>query len=303
MKTKLLNTKGLAKAVLVAAVAVTTSSEALNIRHNRSTLVYENFGRFSRFDGSCVISRRNNANIGIAGATCFDNQFVILARHTLRNAENYMNNTGDLTQIRPRGAESALTQHQSNNRRVRIEQITYFDDDFSSFANAIDIAIAGSPFTIQPIRRAVLHNRSDELGRICSAASGANNRSDGDGNSRRNENENTSNSRDPRSVRWGGQNRVDEIIGNSRLIRTDFDSSRNSDPNTLGASSPHNREFGIAGGDSGSPIYIARGTVPNSISGILSGGLGGNRYGARTSYVRVSYYRFWAFDTLNSSPL
>ena len=111
MKTKLLNTKGLAKAVLVAAVAVTTSSEALTIRHDRGVLTYENFGRFSRFDGSCVISRRNNPNIGIAGSTCFDDQFVILARHTLRGAENYMNNTGDLTQIRPRGAESGLTQH------------------------------------------------------------------------------------------------------------------------------------------------------------------------------------------------
>lgn len=290
---------------VLAGVVALPSASALTIRHDRSTRLYEDFGRFSRFDGSCVISRRNNPDIGIASSTCFDDNWVILARHTLRNVENYTRNNNDLAQIRPRNWQSGLARHQSNDRRVRVDQITYFDDDFSSFTSAIDIAVAASRFNIQPIRRAVLHSRWDEQGRVCDAASGANNRTDGNGNSRKTENRNTTRSPDPNNVRWGGQNRVDRLSARvnagARILEYDFDGSRGSDPNRYGSATPMNRENATAGGDSGSPIYVANGSTPNSIAGVLSGGVGGGRYGASAVYPRVRFYRTWVFDTLRDS--
>jgi len=119
----------LKKLVLGGLLGVMTSSSAsaLTIRVDKPTRNYENYGKWSRFDGSCTIFRGNNNNHGIASCVCFDSRWVVLARHTLRNVENYKNNTGDRVRIRARGWESALSAY-TPNRNVRIEQITYYDD-------------------------------------------------------------------------------------------------------------------------------------------------------------------------------
>lgn len=300
----------LKKLVLGGLLGVMTSSSAsaLTIRVDKPTRNYENYGKWSRFDGSCTIFRGNNNNHGIASCVCFDSRWVVLARHTLRNVENYKNNTGDRVRIRARGWESALSAY-TPNRNVRIEQITYYDDDFTSFTNTIDIGVAGSPFTIQPIRMAVLSSAWDEPGRVGSSASGANNRSDGNGVSRKTENSNTSNSRDPNSVRWAGKNIIDTrtgfgVISNTiaSILKYDFDSPSNTSSNRSGSATAQALENGTAGGDSGSPVYIEKNGIPNLIAGVLSGGTGSG-YGAEATYPRIRGYRNWILDVLADSSL
>lgn len=221
--------------------------------------------------------------------------------------ENYTTSTGDLARIRARGWESALSAY-TPNRNVRIDQITYYDDDFTSFSNAIDIGVAASRYTVNPIRMAVLNANWDENTRVGSNASGANNRSDGNGNSRKSENTSTSNSRDPNSVRWGGRNVIDTkgsvgAIGGSiaTVLRYDFDSPSNTNSNATGSSTPNSLENGTAGGDSGSPVYIDKNGIPNQISGVLSGG-NGTTYGSQPIYPRIRAYRNWILDVVADSP-
>ena len=304
MKTKTKTTSHgrlIKSALAVAIVASATSSQALTIRHDSGVLRYENWGKDSRFDGSCIISQGRNKDAGIASATCIHRKFVVLARHTLRNAENHMTRTGDFTEIRPRNAESGLVRHQRNRRAVRVDRIIYHDSDFSRFRQTRDIAIAGSRSLIQPLRQAALHTRWDESGKVCQSASGANNRNDGLDRSRKADNRRDSRSRNPDTVRWAGTNRIDRLQGDrSQVLNYDFDSSRRNDPNRLGSTTPFNNENGTAGGDSGSPVYIVNGRTTNSVAGVLSGG-SGRTYGMIASYVRVRFYRNWIVDQIRRS--
>ena len=78
-----------------------------------------------------------------------------------------------------------------------------------------------------------------------------------------------------------------------------MDHPTNGNISTLGGTSANALEFGTAGGDSGSPLYIDKNGTIGMVAGVLSGGIGGSTYGSRTVYVRTRPYRNWILDTIN----
>lgn len=281
--------------------AFVPSAQALVIRHDTETKAYENYGKWARFTASCTIVRANNQNHGISGSTAIDRSWSVGARHTLRHVETWMANGDGGAVIRG----SKWNAYNGGGRVRWIREITHYDDDFTRFSSTIDIALAENWSENSAFKIALLGPAWDEVGRIGSGASAANNRSDGNGNSRKGENESTSDSSTPREVRWAGRNTIDRKYGNSfngspsnSLLGTDLDHPTNASFSSAGGTSANTLEFGTAGGDSGSPLYYDKNGTIGYIGGVLSGGIG-NGYGSQTVYVRIRPYRNWILDTMN----
>ncbi len=112
-------------------------ASALVIRHDTPTLSYENYAKDSRFNASTAITRGDDYEYGISGATAIDSRWGVDARHTLKHVQDYMNlpNTANL-----RGSKWSGWNYQGLSN-VKVNQVIHFDDDFTRFANAIDIAV------------------------------------------------------------------------------------------------------------------------------------------------------------------
>lgn len=183
----------------------------------------------------------------------------------------------------------------------------FFDDDFTRFANAIDIAVVQTNYRCTALRIAPLFGGWDEVGKVGSGASAANNRTDGNGNDRKPEAEATSNSGRWQQVRWAGKNDINQVntqaLGSpsNALLKIDFDHPTNTAKSNMGGKTAIDLEYGQMNGDSGSPIYADRGSAIGQIAGVLSGGTG-NLYGTTVVYVRIRPYKNWITDTILANP-
>lgn len=279
------------------------SSMGLVIRHDTPTLSYENHGKLSKFNASVSIVRGDNKEYGIAGGTAIDSRWLVHARHTYKSVFDYM--ASGKTAVARGSLWSKWNNTGTSTRSV--QTVIFFDDDFSRFANAIDIGLAKLGGFSSTLRIAPLYSSWDEVGRVGMGASAANNRLDGNGVSRKPENESTSNSGRPYEVRWAGNNDVDKVetqsLGspNNALLKMDFDHPTNTGKSIMGGNKAIDLEHGTMNGDSGSPVYIDRNGVDGLVAGVLSGG-SGNDYGSSLIYVRINPYRTWITDTIIDNP-
>lgn len=280
-----------------------SQASGLVIRHDTPTLDYENYGKESKFNASTGISRANDYEYGIAGATAIDSRWGVHARHTLRNVETWMD-AGNGANLRGTKWNGWNYQGLPN---VGVKEVIHFDDDFTRFANAIDIAVVQTNAASSVLRIAPLYNSWDEVGRVGSGVSAANNRQDGNGNSRKTEAQNTSNSGRWYEVRWGGKNDINQVNTQSlgspsnALLKCDLDHPTTTSFSIMGGNTAIDLEYGTMNGDSGSPIYIDKNGLNGQVSGVLSGG-SGNTYGSSLVYVRIRPYKTWITDTILANP-
>ncbi|MGD9417440.1 MAG: putative Ig domain-containing protein [Verrucomicrobiota bacterium JB025] len=276
---------------------------ALVIRHDTATIDYENYGKDSKFNASTGIARANDYEYGIAGATAIDSRWGVHARHTLRHVETWME---DGNGANLRGTKWSGWNYQGLGN-VAVSQVIHFDDDFTRFANAIDIAVVQTTAKSSTLRIAPLFTGWDEVGRVGSGASAANNREDGNGDSRKTEAQNTSNSGRWYEVRWAGKNDINQVNTQSlgspsnALLKCDFDHPTNTAKSIMGGNTAIDLEYGTMNGDSGSPIYIDKNGLDGQVAGVLSGG-SGSVYGSSLIYVRIRPYLTWITDTILANP-
>ncbi|YCM42831.1 hypothetical protein V2O64_16100 [Verrucomicrobiaceae bacterium 227] len=280
------------------------ATHALVIRHDTPTLDYENYGKDSRFEASTGISRADDAEYGIAGATAIDSRWGVHARHTLKHVQDYMDQPGKNANLR------GTKWNGYNNQGLaatRVNQVIHFDDDFTRFASAIDIAVVQTVGKSSTLKIAPLNMGWDEVGRVGSGASAANNRQDGNGDSRKTEAQNTSNSGRWYEVRWAGKNDINQVNTQSlgspanALLKVDLDHPTNASKSTMGGTTAIDLEYGSMNGDSGSPIYLDKNGLNGQVAGVLSGGTG-NVYGTTVVYVRIRPYINWIKDTIIANP-
>jgi hypothetical protein len=289
--------------LLCALLAMPSTAMALVIRHNTPTLNYENHGKLAKFNASVAVTRSDNKEHGIAGGTAIDSRWLVHARHTYRSVSDYMA-TGK-TAVARGTLWSKWNNTGTSNRQVH--SVHFFDDDFSRFANAIDIAMVRLNGSSSALRIAPLFSGWGEVGNVGMGASSANNRLDGNGTSRKPENEATSASGRPYEVRWVGSNNVDKVetqsLGspNNALLKMDFDHPTNASKSIMGTATALDLEYGSMNGDSGSPVYIDNNGVDGQVAGVLSGG-SGNDYGSSLVYVRIAPYRTWINQTIINNP-
>ena len=289
--------------LVLISVGLCCASEALVIRHDTPTLSYENYGRESQFKASTAISRAEEYEYGIAGATAIDSRWGVHARHTLRHVETWMD-AGNGARLR--GTKWNGVNHQGL-PNVNVLGVIHFDDDFTRFANAIDIALVRTNAASSTLRIAPLFSGWDEVGRVGSGASAANNRTDGSGVSRKTEAQQTTNSGRWYEVRWAGKNEINQTTGqalgspNNALLRIDLDHPTDTSKSAMGGNTAIDLEYGSMNGDSGSPIYVTKNGLEGQVAGVLSGGTG-NVYGATTVYVRTRPYQTWISDTIQANP-
>lgn len=280
------------------------SVTALVIRHDVATIDYENYGKNSKFNSSTGISRGDDVEYGIAGATAIDSRWGVHARHTLRNVQNYMDQAGKTAVLRGTKWNGWNNQGLFNRQ---VSQVIYFDDDFTRFAAAIDIAVVQTVAASSTLKIAQLNTGWDEVGRVGSGVSAANNRTDGNGNSRKTEAQNTSNSGRWYEVRWGGKNDINQVntqaLGspNNAVLKVDMDHPTTTSYSTMGGNTAIDLEYGTANGDSGSPIYIDKNGIDGQVAGVVSGGTGSG-YGSTVYYCRVRPYYTWITDTILANP-
>ena len=290
-------------ACLLSSLLGNGTAQALVIRHDTATLDYENYGKWERFNASTAISRGDDYEYGIAGATAIDSRWGVHARHTLKDVDDYMDQ-GKTANLRGTKWNGWNYQGLAN---VQVNQVIYFDDDFTRFGNAIDIAVVQTKAASSTLRIAPLSAAWDEVGRVGSGVSAANNREDGNGNSRKTEAENTSNSGRWYEVRWAGKNDIDQVNGqaygspNNALLKCDFDHPTDTSKSVMGGNTAIDLEYGGMNGDSGSPIYIDKNGVNGQVAGVFSGG-SGSEYGSTLIYVRIRPYRTWITDTILANP-
>ncbi|MEP4076385.1 putative Ig domain-containing protein [Haloferula sp.] len=291
------------RSVLFLLFLLTGLADALVIRHDTPTLSYENYGKEGQFNASTGIARANDYEYGIAGATAIDSRWGVHARHTLRNVETWMDG-GNGANLRGTKWNGWNYQGLSN---VGVKEVIHFDDDFTRFASAIDIALVTTNAKSSTLRIAPLYGGWDEVGRVGSGVSAANNRQDGSGNSRKNEAEITSNSGRWYEVRWGGKNDINQVNTQSlgspgnALLKLDLDHPTDTSKSIMGGNTAIDLEYGTMNGDSGSPIYITKNGLEGQVAGVLSGG-SGNVYGSSLVYVRIRPYRTWITDTILANP-
>lgn len=289
--------------VLLTSLLSVGPARALVIRHDTATLQYENYGKWERFNASTGISRGDDYEYGIAGATAIDSRWGVHARHTLKHVVDYMDQ-GKTANLRGTKWKGWNYQGLAN---VRVEQVIHFDDDFTRFANAIDIAVVQTKAASSTLRIAPLTGAWDEVGRVGSGASAANNRQDGNGNSRKTEAENTSNSDRWYEVRWAGKNDINQVntqaygSPNNALLKCDFDHPTDTSKSVMGGTTAIDLEYGGMNGDSGSPIYLDKNGLNGQVAGVYSGG-SGSEYGSTMVYVRIRPYRTWITDTILANP-
>ncbi|GHC39933.1 Ig domain-containing protein [Roseibacillus persicicus] len=289
--------------ILAALTAGTQMSNALVIRHDTPTLSYENYARESQFNASTVIVRATDAEYGLAGATAIDSRWGVHARHTLRSVSNHLE---DGNQARLRGSKWNGYNNQGM-AATNVLQVIHFDDDFTRFANAIDIALVQGGAASSTLRVAPLYNSWDEVGKVGSGASAANNRQDGNGNSRKTEAQNTTNSGRWYEIRWAGKNDVNQVNTQSlgspanALLKCDLDHPTDTSKSVMGGNLAIDLEYGSMNGDSGSPIYLEKNGLHGQVAGVLSGG-SGNVYGSTVVYVRTRPYKTWITDTILANP-
>lgn len=280
------------------------SAAALVIRHDVATLDYENYGKSAKFNSSTGISRGDDVEYGIAGATAIDSRWGVHARHTLKNVQNYMDQAGKTAVLRGTKWNGWNNQGLFNRQ---VSQVIYFDDDFTQFAAAIDIAVVQTVAASSVLKIAQLNTGWDEVGRVGSGVSAANNRTDGNGNSRKTEAQNTTNSGRWYEVRWGGKNDINQVntqaLGspNNAVLKVDMDHPSTTSYSTMGGNTAIDLEYGSANGDSGSPIYIDKNGIDGQVAGVVSGGTGSG-YGSTIFYCRVRPYYTWITDTILANP-
>ena len=279
-------------------------ASGLVIRHDVATIDYENYGKETKFNATTAIAEVGNTEFGgISAATAIDSRWGVHARHTLRHVETFMDGGGsaDLRGTRWKGATW------QGLGKVGVTQVIHFNDNFDNFANAIDIALVQTVAKSSTLRIAPLYNSWDEVGKVGSGASAANNRQDGNGNSRKTEAQNTSNSNRWYEVRWAGKNDINQVntqaMGSpsNALLKCDFDHPTNTSFSIMGGNTAIDMEYGTMNGDSGSPIYIDKNGLDGQVSGVLSGG-SGNEYGDSLVYVRTRPYKTWITDTIAANP-
>lgn len=280
-------------------------SSALVVRHDTPTLDYENYGKETKFDASLNIFQNGNAEFGaLAGSTAIDSRWGVHARHTLRSVSDWLDD-GNVARIRGTRWKGVSFQGLG---AVDVNQVIHYDDDFTRFANVIDIALVQSKAPTSALRIAPLYGGWDEVGRVGSGVSAANNRNNGNGESAKPEAQATSNSGRWYEVRWGGKNEVNVVSGNSfqgspsnALLNLDFDHPTNASLNRWGSTTAIELEYGSMNGDSGSPLYLDKDGVEAQVAGVVSGG-SGNTYGSSIVYVRTRAYRTWITDTVLANP-
>lgn len=281
------------------------SVTALVVRHDTPTLDYENYGKESQFDASLNIHKDGNAEFGaLAGSTAIDSRWGVHARHTLRSVSDWLD-AGNVARIRGTRGKGVSFQGLGS---VVVTQVIHYDDDFSRFSNAIDIALVQSKVAHSGLRIAPIYGGWDEVGRVGSAASAANNRNNGNGVSAKPEAQATSNSNRWYEVRWGGRNEINVLSGNSfqgspanAILQADFDHPTDRSKSRWGGNTAIDLEYGSMNGDSGSPLYIENNGIAGQLVGVLSGG-SGNVYGSSIVYVRTRAYKNWITDTVLANP-
>ncbi|MDB4265196.1 trypsin-like serine protease [bacterium] len=280
-------------------------ASALVIRHDTETLDYENYGRETQFDASLNIFENGNAEFGaLGGSTAIDSRWGLHARHTLKTTGDWLD-AGNVARLR--GTRWSGVSFQGLGA-VDVNQVIHYDDDFSRFANAIDIALVQTDAAHTGLRIAPLYGSFDEVGRVGSGASAANNRNYGNGTSAKTRAQETSNSNRWYEVRWGGKNDINVLTGSSfqgspsnAILKIDFDHPTNTSLSRFGGNTAIDLEYGYMNGDSGSPLYVDKNGVIAQVAGVLSGG-SGNRYGDEAVYVRVRSFKNWITDTVLANP-
>lgn len=278
---------------------------ALVIRHDTPTLDYENYGKESQFNASANIYKDGDPEFGsLAGSTAIDSRWGVHARHTLRSVSDWLDD-GKVARLRGTRWKGVYSQGLGG---VVVNQVIHYDDDFSRFSNAIDIALVQTKSSHSALRIAPLFGGWDEVGRVGSGVSGANNRNNGNGVSTKPEAQATSNSNRWYEVRWGGKNDIDVLTGSSfqgspsnAILQLDFDHPTNTSKSKWGGNTAIDLEYGSMNGDSGSPLYVDKNGVEAQIAGVLSGG-SGNVYGSSVIYVRTRAYKNWITDTVLANP-
>ena len=282
-----------------------TSVSALVIRHDTPTLDYENYGAQAQFNASLNIHQDGDAEFGaLAGSTAIDSRWGIHARHTLRSVSDWLDD-GNVARIRGTRGKGVSFQGLGS---VVVNQVIHYDDDFSRFTNAIDIALVQSKAPHSGLRIAPIYGGWDEVGRVGSAASAANNRNNGNGVSAKQEAQDTSNSNRWYEVRWGGKNEINVLSGSSfqgspanAILNLDFDHPADTSKSRWGGNTAIDLEYGSMNGDSGSPLYLEKDGVVGQVAGVVSGG-SGNVYGSSIVYVRTRAYKNWITDTVLENP-
>lgn len=288
---------------LAALAACSQLATALVIRHDTPTLSYENYARESQFNASTVIVKATDAEYGLAGATAIDSRWGVHARHTLRSVSDHL---ADGEQARLRGSKWNGYNNQGM-AASNVLQVIHFDDDFTRFSNPIDIALVQGAKASSTLRIAPLYNNWDEVGKVGSGASAANNRQDGNGNERKTEAQATTNSGRWYETRWAGKNDVNQVNGqafaspSNALLKCDFDHPTNTAKSIMGGNLAIDLEYGSMNGDSGSPIYLEKNGLQGQVAGVISGG-SGNVYGSSLVYVRTRPYKTWITDTILANP-
>jgi len=280
-----------------------SQAQALVIRHDVPTLAYENYATDPVWNAAAPAFRALDTDSGITGSTAIDSRWMLAARHTLVLIDRVFDNGFDVI-VRGRTAAAA---NFTGLPSVPAEQVIYFNDNFSVFANAIDIALlqTGAPSSAQRI--VPLFRDGDEVGRIGTGFSAADNRQDGNGIDRKPENVATSNSNRPTEVFWAGDNIVDTALAQAlnspanSIIQTDFDNPSRPEDSRFGSNVALDLEYMTMGGDSGSVIYLEKNGLRAQVAGVLSGG-SGSTYGTTTAYVRTSRYITWMTDTILANP-
>ena len=281
------------------------SVSGLVIRHDTPTLDYENYGKETQFDASLNIFKDGNAEFGaLAGSTAIDSRWGVHARHTLKAVSDWLD-AGEIARLRGTRWKGVSFQGLS---AVKVNQVIHYDDDFSRFSNAIDIALVQTNAPHTGLRIAPLFGGWDEVGRVGSAASAANNRNNGNGVSAKPEAQATSNSNRWYEVRWGGKNDINVVSGSSfqgspsnAILNLDFDHPTDTSKSRWGGNTAIDLEYGSMNGDSGSPLYVDKNGVEAQIAGVVSGG-SGNTYGSSIVYVRIRAYKNWITDTVLANP-
>ncbi|MGJ8695200.1 MAG: putative Ig domain-containing protein [Verrucomicrobiaceae bacterium] len=291
--------------VLLCSVILPQSLHALIIRHDTPTLDYENYGKNDLFNASSNVYKDGNAEFGsLSGSTAIDSRWGVHARHTLRSVSDWLDD-GNKARFRGTKWKGVYSQGLGG---VLVNQVIHYDDDFTRFSNVIDIAVVQTNASCSAQRIAPLFAGYDEVGRVGSGVSGANNRRDGADNDRKTEAQNTSNSNRWYEVRWGGKNDIDVLTGNSfngspanAILQVDLDHPTNTSLSRFGGNTAIDLEYGSMNGDSGSPIYVDKNGLDAQIAGVLSGG-SGNLYGDNVVYVRIRAFRNWITDTVLANP-
>jgi Trypsin len=255
----------------ITAVSVTVTAQAGTIRHDRPDFWYVNYGQ--RFQSVGLLGL-DDGRSGSCSGTLIGSSWVATAAHCIANYEDG---------LFPRSFTFSV-----GGWGYRVTN-TYLPRGWIStqgnYSAGYDIALLRLRTPVQNIRPTALYTGRNELGKVGtyvgygSTGTGYTGSQSYDGRKR------------------AGDNTIDRIGGwfNS-LLYTDFDNPAWPYGNRMGSPYALNMEYTSAPGDSGGGVFIN-----GLLAGVVSGGIGGSRYGEIAFNTRVSSYASWLNGIMSSS--